>query len=178
MFFPVCEEERKERHPPAWTESPTCRRRGVCCFAESPMFSISHQALFSIYSLVAPQTGCWKRRKADRCCFSGFRVLGATSSTRFKYHRCFSTWAKMVKLQQETEPHYGQRHEIRDGVAWASQSCFLGLNKSVDWSHLLHQNLGFLSIFFIRELIKWHFIPIMMSPRGSFWLPNPLSRER
>lgn len=60
----------------------------------------------------------------------------------------------MVKLLQETEPHYGQRHEIRDGVVWVSGSCFLGLNKPVDWSHPLHGNLGFLSIFFIRELIK------------------------
>lgn len=116
-------------------------------------------ALFSIYSPVVPQTGCWKRRKADRCCFSGFRVLGATGSTRFKYHRCFSTYAKMVKLQQETNTHFGQRCEIRDGVVWASWSCYLGLSKSTDSSRPLHRKLSFFPIFFIRELIKWHFHP-------------------
>lgn len=107
---------------------------------------VQHQppTLFSIYSLVVPQTGCWKRRKADRCCFSGFRVLGATGSMRFRYHRCFSTWAKMVRLQRETELHYGQRHEIRDGAVRASQSCYIELNKSMDWSCALHKNLGFI----------------------------------
>lgn len=147
----MCEGERKETS--AGLDRKRRWRHGVYCFAASPLFSISHQALFSIYSLVVPQTGCWKRRKADRCCFSGFRVLGATGSMRFKYHRCFSTRAKMIKLQQETEPHFGQRHEIRDGMVWASWSCYWSLNRSIDWSCPLHKNLGFLSIFFIRDLI-------------------------
>ena len=50
----------------------------------------------------------------------------------------------MVRLQRETELHYGQGHEIRDGAVWASQRRCLGLNKSIDRSHALHKNLGFI----------------------------------
>lgn len=78
---------------------------------------ISHQILFRIGSQVTPQAGCRKRRKAERCCFVGVRVLGATGATRLKYHRCFSAWVKMVKLQGETEPHYG--------LSWNQRWCYV-----------------------------------------------------
>lgn len=86
----------------------------------TPCSGTSHQALHSICSRVVPQTGYRKREKADRCCFSAFRVLVATGATRFEYHRCFPTGAKMVKLEGETEPQYAQRREIRGGAVWAS----------------------------------------------------------
>lgn len=38
----------------------------------------------------------------------------------------------MVRLQQEAEPHYGQRREIRGGGVSVSRSCYLGLKKSID----------------------------------------------